>query len=301
MKRFLVLLAFLLVVPMVSATSIQHENITVELGETDSMTVERVYGDITANRISYLVLGEYSPQDLSVNDSKGELDCEVDVLSDGKEILCTPRKKGDYSVEITFEGDFTSAENGGQVFSYTNRVFVPTDRVSARVFLPEGYGIIESGNAYTPDEAEVGSRGRRIFLRWDSDDVSIGDATTYSVNYEKLGVFESLALRHLTAALALAVVVLALSLVYLRRKYGGEKTIASVFPVLKDDEKEVMRYIIDNEGEVEQREIVANMDYSKAKISRLVSDLEDRSLVRKEKKGRVNVVELAREIGDVEG
>ncbi|MDY6774162.1 MAG: MarR family transcriptional regulator, partial [Candidatus Nanohaloarchaea archaeon] len=100
--------------------------------------------------------------------------------------------------------------------------------------------------------------------------------------------------------LAAVVLLLAGLVVYFRREYGGEKTIASVFPVLKEDEKEVMRYLIDSEGEAEQREIVDNLDYSKAKISRLVSDLEERNLVEKEKRGRVNVVKLTREIGDIE-
>ncbi|MDY6769597.1 MAG: MarR family transcriptional regulator [Candidatus Nanohaloarchaea archaeon] len=300
MKRFTAVLALLLIVPAAGATTIQQENITVELGDRDQVTVERHYAAITTERISYLVLGRHNPTDLSARDAAGTLDCTVEELSIGKELLCTPRQRSNYTVTITFSGDFGTRDDGVRRFSYANRIFVPTRAVTTRVVLPEGYGIVEGDGAYEPGGARVGSRGRRIFLEWHHRNVSIGDSIGYSVRYEQLGVLESLRLRWLTAVLAVAVLVLAGLVVYVRRKHAGEKTVADMFPVLKEDEQEVVRYIIDHEGEVEQRDIVDSLDYSKAKISRLVSDLADRGLVRKEKKGRVNVVELAREVGDVE-
>ncbi|MDY6768919.1 MAG: hypothetical protein SVW02_02315, partial [Candidatus Nanohaloarchaea archaeon] len=262
MKRFALLLAAVLLVPAASATAIQEEDITIELGSQDTVAVERHYAAITTEQVSYLVLGKYSPSDLSAHDAQGALDCSVEQLSIGKEILCTPRQRSNYTVTITYTADFAEQVDGAQEFSYANRVFVPTRQVETRVVLPEGYGLVQSGEAYTPPGAEVGSRGRRIFLQWERGNVSIGDSTTYTARFEKLGVFESLALRQLTVLLAVAVLVLAGLVVYVRRKHGGEKTIASVFPVLKEDEKEVMRYIIDHEGEVEQREIVDSLDYS---------------------------------------
>lgn len=301
MKRVALVVAVLLLVPAVSATTIAQENITVDVGTPDAVTVERRYASISTEKISFLVLGEHQPDGLSARDVQGQLDCTVDRLSIGKEILCTPRQTENYTVEITYMAQYSEPVNGVRRFSYPNQVFVPTQQVKTTVTLPEGYGIVEGEAAYTPPGADVGSEGRRIFLRWRHDDASVGDTITYTVRYEQLGVFESLALQHLTLLLGAAVIVLAGIVVYIWRSQQGEKTIAAVFPLLKEDEKEVMRFIIDNEGEVEQRAIVDGLDYSKAKISRLVSDLEDRSLVNKEKKGRVNVVEVAREVGDVEG
>ncbi len=301
MKRVMLLLAGLLLVPAASATVIGQENLTMEIGNPDTVAVERDYHSITTDQISFLVLGEYDPRGLAARDAQGVLDCTVENLAIGKELLCTPRQRQNYTVEITYTADYSDRSDSIQRFSYPNQIFVPTERVDTKVVLPEGYGIVADDGAYTPSDAEVGSRGRRIFLQWEHTNVSIGETITYTVRYEKLGVFESLALRHLTLLLAAAVLLLAVLVVYIWRKQAGEKTIAAVFPLLKEDEKEVMRFIIDNEGEVEQRDIVDRLDYSKAKISRLVSDLEDRSLVNKEKKGRVNVVELAREVGDVEG
>ncbi|MCJ7478591.1 MAG: hypothetical protein MUP63_00240 [Candidatus Nanohaloarchaeota archaeon QJJ-7] len=301
MRRLTLILILLAIVPLVSATEVASEEVKIELGEPDKVSVERHYDSITTERISYLVMGRYNPQNLTAMDDQGELDCEVESLAIGSELLCNPRHESNYTVEISYIADFSEKNGEERSLSFLNRVFAPTDEVAVRVVLPEGYGVVEGEGSYSPTNASVGSSGRKIFLQWRNRNVSIGDTLRYNVNYESLSVFESLALRQLTFILAISLIAMGFLVVYLRRKYGGEKTIASVFPVLKEDEKDVLRYIIENEGEAEQRAIVDNLDYSKAKISRLISDLEDRKLVIKEKRGRVNVVELARDVGDIEG
>ncbi|MDY6776603.1 MAG: hypothetical protein SVQ76_00695 [Candidatus Nanohaloarchaea archaeon] len=302
MKRILLLsLAVAVMAPAASATFIGSENITVDLGERDTVTVERHYRSITTEKLSYLVPAKYEPSGLSASDRNGSLECEVDDLAVGKELLCTPGKRSDYTVTITYNGDFSRKMNGGYAFGLSNQVFVPTRKVRVRAVLPEGFGVLESmEQPYTPSDARIGSEGRRIYIEWINRNVSLGDTLEYSVKYEELAVLEKIALRQITVLLAIAVLLLTAAVVYAWRRQREEKTIASVFPVLKEDEKEVLRYMIDNEGEVEQREMVSRMDYSKAKISRLVSDLEDRNLIEKEKQGRINVVKLAREVGDIE-
>lgn len=299
MKRLAPVLFLVLLAPAASGTSIAWANITVDLGSPDRVEITRHYDSITTDRISHLASGRYEPSDLSARDGRGALDCEVDRLDIGREILCDPRNRSDYTVTISYQGELTEERDDGPLFTYSSRFLVPTDRTRFRVVLPEGFGLRSNGDAYAPGGAEVGSEGRRIFVQWTAN-VSLGDAIDYSVRYEELDVLENIALRNLSAILFAAVLVLAGAVVYVwRRRSGDGETIASVFPVLKDDEKEVLRYVIDREGEVEQREIVDSLDYSKAKISRLVSDLEERNLIEKEKRGRVNVVSLAREVGDL--
>lgn len=302
MKRVLLLFLLLaLLLPTASATRIAQENVTITVGEPDQVTVTRTYESITTDRVSYLVSGRYDPEGLSARDAIGELDCSIDELAVGKEILCTPRSRSNYTVTVTFTGDFTEQEGDGSVFSFANRLFVPTSGIHTSVILPEGYGLVEGDGAVQPDEVDVGSEGRRIFLEWSHTDPGLGDVIQYRVEYEELAVFERIALQRLTILLALAVIALSVAVFYIWWKRGGEKTIAAIFPVLKEDEQEVVRYIIDHEGEVEQRDIVMDLDYSKAKVSSLISDLAERSLVEKEKRGRINVVRLARDVGDLDG
>lgn len=301
MRRALALLFLLALVPAGAATTIGSEAVTLEVGTPTEVTVERHYESITTNRISYLVSGRYDPRGIVARDGVGELDCELNDLAIGQELLCTPRKLTDYNITITYTGDFTSAEDQELLFSFINRIFVPTEQVTVRTVLPEGYGLSDRETPYQPADARVSSEGRRIFLEWDQDNVSIGDTIDYRVRYEELAVLEKIAFQQLAVILAVVVLLLAAAIALVYRRHTERKTIASIFPVLKDDEKEVLRYIIDEGGEVEQREIVQDSDYSKAKISKLVSDLEERNLIEKEKRGRINVVTLTREVGDLNG
>ena len=56
--------------------------------------------------------------------------------------------------------------------------------------------------------------------------------------------------------------------------------------ILKNDERKVIDIIKERGGMCKQRVIVRETDFSKAKVSRLVKDLEERGLLRTEKAGR---------------
>ena len=61
---------------------------------------------------------------------------------------------------------------------------------------------------------------------------------------------------------------------------------------LKEDEKQVVRVLLMKEGSCEQGTLRIATDFSKAKLSRLLSELEDRNIVSKEKRGKKNLIFL---------
>jgi uncharacterized membrane protein len=67
---------------------------------------------------------------------------------------------------------------------------------------------------------------------------------------------------------------------------GAPEEISSLPP----DLQEVMDIIETNGGRITQKELRSKMKYSEAKVSLMVSDLQDRGLVEKFKKGRGNVI-----------
>lgn len=306
MKRLLLCTVLLVaMVPFVSAGDIAEENTHIALHPEGmaNVTVERQYSTISSSQISYLVPERYNPVDLTAQDETGELDCSVRDFDFGTEIVCDPREYDDYTVKMQFFGEFVTQDRSGHTFSYVKQILTPTDRTSLTLTLPEGFGLVSSDTPYTPDDAEEGSDGRRISLQWSNDDVSTGETIQYSATYEELQVFDQIPSWILAGILLFLILSAGAAALYARDtdNGNGKKTIASIFPVLKDDEQLVVRYIIDQGGEVEQRDIVENVSYSKAKISKLLSDLEERNLVEKQKQGRVNIVKLAREVGDVAG
>jgi len=61
-------------------------------------------------------------------------------------------------------------------------------------------------------------------------------------------------------------------------------------PVLPDDLQEVLDIVIANGGRITQKDLRGKLRYSEAKVSLIVSDLENRGLVDKFKKGRGNII-----------
>lgn len=61
---------------------------------------------------------------------------------------------------------------------------------------------------------------------------------------------------------------------------------------LKDDERKVINYIIKSGGEVLQRDIVRATKLTKVKVHRILQRLEERGVIRLEKRGRTNLVKI---------
>ncbi len=65
---------------------------------------------------------------------------------------------------------------------------------------------------------------------------------------------------------------------------------------LEGDERKLVRTIVDNNGQMLQNELVNRLDFSKAKTSRILSNLERKGIISKQKYGLTNCVSLTEEI-----
>ena len=62
--------------------------------------------------------------------------------------------------------------------------------------------------------------------------------------------------------------------------------------VLPPDERTIISIIMNNNKTIEQNRLVALSGYSKVKISRLISELEERGAIRKKNLGNTNLIML---------
>ncbi|MEL4305465.1 DUF7343 domain-containing protein [Methanococcoides sp. LMO-2] len=69
-----------------------------------------------------------------------------------------------------------------------------------------------------------------------------------------------------------------------------------ILKALTGDEKKTVEIILNNEGRILQNELVNSLDFSKAKVSRILINLEKRGIVRKSKYGLTNCISLADDI-----
>jgi DNA-binding transcriptional ArsR family regulator len=288
---------------MAAATEIWEEREVMRLGSPTKVQVTMNYSEFSSDQVSMLVPPSHQPRNIQGADMNGPIPCEYSSVDN--EILCSPGTVvGQYFVSINYTTPNPSTvKDGYHTVKHIQRILGPTERYSLKIVLPEGFGTVDAEKIapYSPADAVTGSEGRRISIQWSEDDISLGDTLRFEINYQKLQVFDNIFSDRLAlvAGLLLLVAVVGVS-VYVKRQSGNKDTIAAIMPVLKEDEQDVLRFIVRQEGECDQKQVVENLSYSKAKVSRLVKDLTERNLIEKVKKGRKNHLSLAKEMGDIE-
>jgi len=78
----------------------------------------------------------------------------------------------------------------------------------------------------------------------------------------------------------------------LGKKNDSDKRYEMVLPLLRDEERTVFRHILDNRGEMLQNALVLKTSLSKVKMTRVLSSLERKNLVVKERHGLTNRIRL---------
>ncbi len=286
MKRKIVLVVFIiLITSLASANSIDEHNVTVDL-EDDTVEVSMFFNSISQDRFTYLT-------DHPVDNVEGEVDgeptdCEFEPMSLGGEIVCDIDKFEDFKIDLDYEtSGLTTDRNGATIFRYSQVIYRPTSSHNFKVFLPEGTGILEEdGNISTqvvdPEDGVVGSEGRRIHVEW-STDPSLGESVSYQVIYEDIQTD----FRFIIGLLTL--LVLSIGFIRFYITYRSKRDISGILDELTEDEIMVLDLIRENKSML-QKDIVSESDYSKAKISGVISSLEEKNIVSKEKEGRSNRV-----------
>lgn len=174
------------------------------------------------------------------------------------------------------------------------------------------------------DWEEVKTYGTNPLVR-DTTGDGVNDATLVRLGLDPT---EPYLLHRYVAAALLALIAIAWAGVLTVRRYGGEEASASggsdapdadgagadqpaadgeageerppIDESILTNEEVVCRLLDRNEGRMRQTEIIESTEWSKAKVSRVLSDLEEEGVVSRVRIGRENVVDLQSDEGDVE-
>ncbi len=288
MKREVVLAIFIIsLISLASANSIESHNVTLDL-EDDSVDVSMFFNSISQDRFTYLT---DHPADNIEGEVDGEpVECNFEPRSLGGEIICDIDNFEDFEMDLSYETSGLSTErNGATVFRYSQVIYRPTNDYNFKVFLPEGTGIVEedgniSSQVIDPDNGVVGSEGRRIHVEWNSDP-SLGETVSYQVIYEDIQTDFQLIIA------LISLIVLSIGFIRFYTSYRSKRDVSSALDELSEDELMVLDLIRSYESML-QKDIVSESEYSKAKISGVVSSLEEKEIVTKEKEGRSNRVSI---------
>lgn len=239
-------------------------------------------------------------QNLTVYDSEGKLEYSSKYTGEKTYVKSILRKPlptgGEYWITYKFymDGQVTQKE-GTYILSTSHSLLANVKNFGFTIALPEGYGVTDHSVSPTPEG--IMSDGRRVILEWNLEEPIPAALREFNaiVLYENL-----LGERHPWwkgredyIYIAIIVTILAAS-IYLSKRLKKKQTNEKI-EILKEDEQAIMRLIIEKDG-IDQRDIQKETDFSKTKVSKILSELEKRGAIRKEQVGRRNRIFLTKKL-----
>lgn len=268
--------------------ALQDWTIDISLNDdkTSDWIVTYVYDDSVQKSDFFLLVGVTS---FNVTADSLPVSCSI-VRGIGTSIVCNNinAKTIVYNIK-TFP--FISSLENLHIFSSRFSVTQIVDKFSVIIRLPFGTALTESSklagtglNPFEPPGAKQGSDGRRIFVEWNLEKPRLGETADFTVVYEQVKPVDFNIFLAIIAAIVIAFLAF---LVFFFRSSRVEE----ILPILTDSERKVMEIVL-RDKQVDQRKIVKETDFSKAKVSRIIQDLVKRGLIEKRPKGRTNIISL---------
>lgn len=222
--------------------------------------------------------------------------CVVDDATYGSLITCEldEGETGRLTLEFTTN---QLVENIDDFYHFSDNLRTPldTDSLVYNLRLDSDYVLIEEDTdipfrPFSPRDGSKTSDGRRIIVYW-SREAPDTDSISPSVTYESVDTTVETDNTTFYILLFGTLLLLALLVMIIFSKGDTkEETQEKVYTALKDDERIVMDIVEGNDGEIKQKRIVETVEFSKAKVSRLIRDLKERGLLDTKRVGRTNRV-----------
>ena len=294
-------IAFFLAVPLAVATPLNYYETLVDVSpEVSNFTFIFLFEEAPQGNLEYAL--PFSISDFDTNANFGNYSCEYSPESWGTLIKCdfSLVKEGGRALNIKFSTSETIREmDEKKIFTANLKSPQDVEKLYLKVVLNKGLILIEDPEEstnlvpYSPRDGNEGSDGRRIFIEWERIDVKRGEGIDVSVVYEKIAT--PIQGNQNIVFLMIGILVIVIIAMVTMRSRGREITDESI---LKDDERKVMEILRERGGMCKQRAIVRETDFSKAKVSRLIKDLEERGLIETEKAGRSKKIYIKRKEKD---
>ena len=146
-----------------------------------------------------------------------------------------------------------------------------------------------SSNAIFPKASLITTDGQRIKIYWEKTNVKAGDSISIFVMLRERKDYSYL---FYIAAAAIAISVIILFVRKQKVKTIIKTRTAKIEEHLKEDEEQVVKILKSRENQCEQGTLRVVTGFSKAKLSGLLMELEERKIIYKEKKGKKNIIFL---------
>jgi len=294
MRKYLSILILVAFISVASATTISEEDMKIDL-EDNSIRAEIDVELLTSSDFTYISASKV--ENLNTTIDGQPIQCQTSDLALGSEIKCPVDVKENFTIVMTYEsGDMVSKRNDVKIFRYRHPIYRPTEQYDLEVVLPTGTALLENDNTsqqvISPQNYETSSNGRRISVNWNLKP-RLGETSSFFVLYQDFSQqnqpgFNYTILQQIGVAVVVLLILLA-SVIQYKRRDLSEK-----YEELSEDQRKVLELLKENDGEYLQKDLVKELDYSKAKVSGIVSELVEEEVIKKKKEGRSNKLTIPR-------
>jgi len=286
------LFAFLFLAPSPASAIVLDHEILMEAESSGLVhaTVKISYDTLDSDKAFYLVFGRIG--NVRAEDARGPVSCTTEGVTGGTQIICTPNvaDRINYQLQLRFDVlDLVARSDSKQIFNYKVSIAEQTRSFKFGFRLPEGMVLVEPAkDAYLPANAVLGTTGRRVTLDWDMRP-ELGQSHIFFVRYEPpFGFPVPVSFDYLYVVLAVVIALIAYFWIRAKKSTRTE----AIISVLNQDERKVLEAIADIGEKCKQRDVVKKTAFSKAKVSRILTALEKRGIIKKEQLGRTNRIIL---------
>jgi uncharacterized membrane protein len=235
-----------------------------------------------------------SPYNINLNSTA---DCKVLAGMLETNVVCIMNASERTDIIINYDSNQNvNKKDSYFLFSNSFKLTLDTNIISVLIKLPEGTGLKKPiENSYNPEDALIGSDGRRTIITWQKNNLKSGEIFEVSVAFERIG--EIITSEFPVEIIIGIVIVLISAFLIFYKFYWKTKGIRLILPVLKKDEKKIFDTIIKHGSGINQKVIVRDSGYSKAKVSKVLNSLRERGLIKLERIGRSNKVYIEKNLG----
>lgn len=293
MRKLILICLLLLMVGLSTASNIESEDISIDIAGSN-VNVEIEVTELTTESLTYST--SHDVENLEAHINEDHVECEINRLQVGSVIECPTEKQGNFTANLDFDSqNMVESRNGIEVFQYRKTFSSLTEDFRKEVILPEGTGIVDeesvSEPVILPTEHDTGSTGRQITVSWDRQP-SLGESVEFQVMFEEIAEEEEENEQQWIYTVIILFAIGAATAGLIAWKKINRPDIENLYDNLSEDEIQLLDLLRDNNGEILQKDAVNQSDYSKAKISEVVSSLEEKEIITKEKEGRSNMLKI---------
>lgn len=311
MKGLLFAVVFMILLAQSAlASPLQHYEVETEIMQ-DASTAHRinlVFVNMTSPSFTFFI--QQPAYEIAATTQAGQISCTYTKKAIGTEVSCDLSKltQERYSLIFTYKS-FENVKKADGFFMFQESQKTPLDAQTMffAVKLPEGSALVKSKNdtfppllPYTPSFGSVGTDGRRFIIAWQKQNLKAGDGLDISIAYETISADYSGLISIFAGSILGLIIIIILMAIGFWFVWKHFRTIRFVLPVLRGDEKIIMdvllKYQKQGQKSVNQKVVVKESNYSKAKVSKVLKSLAERGLVKLERLGRTNKVYIAEKL-----